>query len=96
LSSSISIADVPVEIVFKVKDFRPILSLSDCLKSHTRLSFMKQLNPLVVSTIDSNESGGLVRAKLILSTLPCGSGEGDDAPSELGHQEAMNQELDRG
>lgn len=85
-----------VEIIFKVKDFRPILSLSDSLKCYTRLSFMKQQNPLLVSTIDSHESGGLIRAKLILSTLPCKSSEIDDVPSGIGYQEAANQELDRG
>ena len=59
-----------VEIIFNIKDFKAMLTLSETIRTNIELSFIGPSQPLVVISHFNDEFGaGTVKARLVVSTI---------------------------
>lgn len=61
--------DSLVEIVFNIKDFKAMLTLSEVLGTNIELTFKEPSQPLVVVSHFLDGYGGYVKARLVVSTI---------------------------
>ncbi len=61
--------DSVVEIIFNIKDFKAMLTLSETIQTNIELSFNEPSQPLVVVSHFMNGYGGHVKARLVVSTI---------------------------
>lgn len=71
--------DSIVEIIFNIKDFKAMLTLSEIIGTNIELSFNEPSQPLVVVSHFVDGYGGYVKARLVVSTI--------DNPYSAGYQE---------
>lgn len=61
--------DSVVEIIFNIKDFKAMLTLSEMIGTNIELSFNEPSQPLVVVSHFLDGYGGYVKARLVVSTI---------------------------
>lgn len=75
--------DSVVEIVFNIKDFKAMLTLSEVIGTNIELGFNEPSQPLVVVSHFLDGYGSYVKARLVISTI--------DNPYSTAYQEARDQ-----